>query len=74
MKVICKMCPQLALCLIKPGSLALDPYSFYPRRIEVWNSTQFVYECWAPQPTGDKHPSNGGGPIDVFRITKEDTS
>lgn len=68
MKAICKICPQLALCLIQPNSAALDPGSFYPRRVEVWNSTQFVFECFSPHPTGDKQPSNGGSPIDVFRL------
>ena len=72
LKALCKICPQLAVCVVdgRFGG-ALDP-CFYPRSIENWvqDSDHIVFECYAPHPTGEKRPSNGGDDIDVFRIKK----
>lgn len=72
MKALCKLCPQLAVCIIKHQSNAVDPVSFYPRRILQWNDDEIVFECFAPHRTGEWGPSNGGGPIDIFRVPKHE--
>lgn len=70
MKPLCRICPQLAVCMIKRGSDAVDPRSFYPRRIWLLDTKYVNFECFAPHRTGQQRPSNGGGPIDVFKVKK----
>jgi len=72
MKPLCKICPQLAVCLLQPNSDALDERGFYPRRIYPWLEDELVFECFAPHRTGETGPSNGGGPIDIFRVPSTD--
>jgi hypothetical protein len=69
-KSLCKRCPQLALCLTRPNSRALDLYSSYPQRREFWNQSELVFVCWAPRPTGETQVANAGLRIDVFRIDR----
>jgi len=72
-KYLCKLCPQSAICAITDRGNrtgGIWDTCFYPRRIETWNKTHTVFECYSPVPTGEKRPSNGGGPTDVFRISK----
>jgi hypothetical protein len=68
LKPLCKLCPQLAVCMVDGRFGGALNRCFYPRSIE--NSDHIVFECYAPHPTGEKRPSNGGDDIDVFRIKK----
>lgn len=71
MKPLCLICPQSAICAVHGCYGGIWDTAFYPRRIETRNTKELVFECYAPRPTGEKNPSNGGGPIDVFRIAKK---
>ncbi len=55
MKQLCKICPQLALCLLRNPLHNPSPLerNFYPQQIETYRKTETVFRCYTPEPTGE---------------------
>ena len=70
MKPLCKVCPQSAVCITDGRFGGILDTAFYPQRHPYKEKAgEVVFACFAPHRTGEQTPSNGGGPLDVFRVS-----